>query len=247
MMFAAVHSVSQPHASTTNVRRISAPRLVCVTSGWNCTPYQRRDSSAIPTIGTGVGRRGHREARRRRGDAVAVAHPDVELELRALRERRRRRRECRRAVLRAHPRLAFAEVRGRRRVAQRVEQLARRADRDARVAELAMMPRLDLAAELLRHRLHAVADAEDRHAGVEHLLRCVRRAGFDARLRAAREDDALRRELRDLRGIVVPRPDLAIHADLAHAARDELGVLRAEIEDEDLVGVDVVHSARVSS
>jgi hypothetical protein len=34
---------------------------------------------------------------------------------------------------------------------------------------------------------------------------------------------------------VVPGPDLAVHADLADAARDQLGVLRAEIEDQDLV------------
>jgi hypothetical protein len=33
--------------------------------------------------------------------------------------------------------------------------------------------------------------------------------------------------------------ELAIHADLAHAARDELAVLSAEIEDQDAVGVDV--------
>jgi hypothetical protein len=40
---------------------------------------------------------------------------------------------------------------------------------------------------------------------------------------------------------VVPGPDFAVHADLADAAGDELGVLRAEIEDEDLVVVDVGH------
>ena len=51
-------------------------------------------------------------------------------------------------------------------------------------------------------------------------------------------------ELRDLGRIVVPGPDLAIDADLADAARDQLRVLRAEIEDEDLVGVDVGHWGR---
>jgi hypothetical protein len=33
--------------------------------------------------------------------------------------------------------------------------------------------------------------------------------------------------------------DLAINADFAHAPRDELRVLRAEIEDQDPMGVDV--------
>src|SRR5690606_8875527 len=41
--------------------------------------------------------------------------------------------------------------------------------------------------------------------------------------------------------VVVPGPDLAVHADLADAARDQLGVLRAEVEDQDLVGMDVGH------
>ncbi|MFO0450989.1 MAG: hypothetical protein ACK52I_20410 [Pseudomonadota bacterium] len=34
--------------------------------------------------------------------------------------------------------------------------------------------------------------------------------------------------------------DLAVHADLAHAARDQLRVLRAEVEDQDPVRVDVL-------
>ena len=48
-------------------------------------------------------------------------------------------------------------------------------------------------------------------------------------------------ERRDLGRIVVPRPDLAVHADLADAAGDQLRVLRAEVEDQDLVAVDVRH------
>ena len=48
--------------------------------------------------------------------------------------------------------------------------------------------------------------------------------------RAAGEDDALRRQLAHaLGGDVVPH-DLAVDVLLAHAAGDELGVLRAEIE-----------------
>ena len=43
------------------------------------------------------------------------------------------------------------------------------------VAELALRARLDLAAQLLRHRLHAVADAEHRHAELEHRLRRAQR------------------------------------------------------------------------
>ena len=35
----------------------------------------------------------------------------------------------------------------------------------------------------------------------------------------------------------VERQDLAVHADLAHAARDQLRVLPAEVDDEDSCGV----------
>jgi hypothetical protein len=38
--------------------------------------------------------------------------------------------------------------------------------------------------------------------------------------------------------------DLAVHAELAHAPRNQLGVLRAEIQDEDAVGVDVALCGR---
>ncbi len=44
---------------------------------------------------------------------------------------------------------------------------------------------LHLAAELRRHGLHAVADAQHRHADLEHDLRSARRVTFDHRGRAA--------------------------------------------------------------
>ncbi len=52
MMLAAVHSVWQPQMSTTKRRSMASPEAVCVTSGWNCTPYQRRASSPMAMIGT---------------------------------------------------------------------------------------------------------------------------------------------------------------------------------------------------
>jgi len=39
---------------------------------------------------------------------------------------------------------------------------------------------------------------------------------------------------------------LAIHADLAHAASDQLGVLGTEVEDQDAVGVNVLVSHELS-
>ena len=56
-------------------------------------------------------------------------------------------------------------------------------------AELAGVPRFHLAAERRHHGLLAVADAEHRHARVEHGLRRLRRAGLVHGGRAAGQDD----------------------------------------------------------
>ena len=108
-----------------------------------------------------------------------------------------------------------------------------------RVAELAVRGRRDPAAELRGHGLHAVADAEHRHAELEHGVRRARRHVVRDRLRAAGEDDAARAEPADGVVAAVPGQDFAVDADLAHAPRDQLRVLRAEVEDQDPVGVDV--------
>ena len=79
------------------------------------------------------------------------------------------------------------------------------------VTKFADIAEFDLAAELFGHRLHAVADAEHRHAEIEHDLRRARRTAFGDRIRAARQNDALRRELADERVVDVVRMDLRIH------------------------------------
>ena len=125
------------------------------------------------------------------------------------------------------------------RLPQAVEQRAVAGDLDEGAAELAMVGRRDPAAELLRHGLLAVADAEDRQARVEEVLRRARAVVPRHRGGAAGEDDALR--LQPLERLVgaVERRDLAIDAGLAHPPRDQLGHLAAEIDDEDgIAGLD---------
>ena len=209
MMWAAVHSVWQPQMSMTKRRSSAWPDLVWVTSGWNCTPYQRLSSLAIAATGM----RSVRAVTMKPGGATETWSP---------------------WLIHTSRRGGEPGV-----VLQAVEQRILRDQLDLRVAELARVGGLGGAAQLRGQGLHAVADAQDRQAGVEHLLRRLGRAGERGRFRAARQDDALGAELRDLGRIVVPGPDLAIHADLADAARDQLRVLRAEVEDQDLVGMDV--------
>ena len=94
-----------------------------------------------------------------------------------------------------------------------------------------------LAAQLLGHGLHAVADAEDRDAQLENDLRCARRIAFGDRVGAAGQDDALGAVIADEFVGNVVRVNLAEDLGFAHAAGDQLGNLGTEIENEDfLVG-----------
>src|SRR5690606_34743122 len=99
-------------------------------------------------------------------------------------------------------------------------------------AVLALTRVRHLAAERLRHDLEAVADAERRDAELEDRGVERRRALGVHRRRPAREDD------RDgiLRAHLVGRDavwdELAEHTRLADAAGDQLGVLCAEVDDE---------------
>ncbi len=96
-----------------------------------------------------------------------------------------------------------------------------------------------MAAQLHRHGLHAVAHAEHRHAGVEHVLRRARAVVFGGAFRAAGQDDAAWVEFADLRFGDIPRPQFAVNAQFTHAARDQLGVLRTEVEDENAMFMNV--------
>ena len=116
---------------------------------------------------------------------------------------------------------------------QAVEQPSGLADRHIGMAELAVRRPRQRAAQDLRHELHAVADAEHRHAHLEQRVVAVRRAGLVDAHRPAREDDPGRLPAGNLGGRRAERDDLGIHVQLAEPPRDELGVLRSEVEDQD--------------
>ena len=112
-------------------------------------------------------RRGHqREPRRHRRHRVAVTHPHLE-----------------------HP-VAF----GRPEVLEVLEQPGVAVRPHLGVAELAVVAPRHRPAELRRHRLHAVADAEHRHAARPHLVRRAELVVLVGAAVAAREDDADRRQ-----------------------------------------------------
>src|SRR5579885_3018033 len=95
-------------------------------------------------------------------------------------------------------------------------------------AELLLRRSRDHAAERVGDRLHPVADAEDRQAAFEQKAGNLRRAfGVDA-VRPTGEDVALWLMCIDFLSGGVAREDFGVHTLLAHAPRDQLGVLRAE-------------------
>ncbi len=140
-------------------------------------------------------------------------------------------RQCVDPVAMAHPHLLAPAF-----WPQPLEQPALAEDVDKRAAEFLMIAQCDTAAELRAHRLHAVADPEHRHAEPKDDLGGARRGGLGQRCRAARQDDPARGKIAnpifgDREGM-----DFAVDTALAHAARDELRDLAAEIEDQDAVG-----------
>ncbi len=127
----------------------------------------------------------------------------------------------------------------RRAVGDVTEEIGLFVDDEMGAAELAAARALDGPAEFVRNRLQAVADPEDRHKaavargereefGVE-----VGRALVVDGVRAAGEDEALRAQRGDLVERGGAGVNLAVDPGLPHAAGDELGGLRAEVEDDD--------------
>ncbi len=110
-----------------------------------------------------------------------------------------------------------------------------------RLAELGDAGPIDAPAEILGHELHAVADAEDRHAEVEQARIDPGRALRVDGGRPAREDERARVAAPYLLGGDPVRDELRVHTTLAHASRDQLRVLAAEVDDENgaLVGLSV--------
>jgi hypothetical protein len=80
-------------------------------------------------------------------------------------------RQARHLIAVAHPDLEHAVALGCGEVLDPVEQTRMTTGTHLGVAELAVIREIDLATQLLGHRLHAIANAEDRHTRLEHGMR----------------------------------------------------------------------------
>jgi hypothetical protein len=146
----------------------------------------------------------HLEARRQFCDLVAVAHPHIEQAV---------------AFIIA----AILDV---------AEQSRMALGADFRIAEFTLAGRFNLAPQLRRHGLHAVADAQDRYAQFEHGLRHARGFFLVNGTGPARQNDAFRLERADELVSHIVGVQFAIDAGFPDAPGDELGVLGTEVEDE---------------
>ena len=102
------------------------------------------------------------------------------------------------------------------------------------MAVLAGVGMFDRAAEYVVEKLHTITDTQHRHAEGEDLLVKTRRALFINAVGAAGEDDAAQAFIRPGghgSGVV---EDLTVYTGLAHAAGDELVVLAAKVQYDDL-------------
>ena len=111
---------------------------------------------------------------------------------------------------------------------------ARDLDRGATV--FVLVARQNVAAKLAYHPLESVADSEHRHTEFEDARGHVGRVRRIDRRGPARQDDAAEVHLFRTRQGLGRRDDLGPHVGFAHAARDELGVLRTEINNENATG-----------
>ena len=94
-----------------------------------------------------------------------------------------------------------------------------------------------LAAQLLRHGLHAVANTQHRNTKLEDYLRSARRIAIGDRIWAAGQDNPLGSIVTDEFFGNIVRMNFAEHLGFADASGDQLGNLGAEIENKDfLVG-----------
>ena len=105
--------------------------------------------------------------------------------------------------------------------------------REDRLPVLAVARALHLPAQHVAHQLHAVADAHHRHPELEEARVAPGSAALVDAVGTAGEHDASRAAPGQGIGPRSRRQDLGVDLHLPQPAGDELGVLRAEIEDED--------------
>src|SRR5258708_10190489 len=138
-------------------------------------------------------------------------------------------------VAMAHPDVEQAVALGVAAVFDALEQLRMAACPYLGVAEFPHQSVFDHPAKLRCHGLHAITNAPNRDAEFEYELGRARRTALGDRGGPAGKDDAFRRKAAQKSVADVVGMQFAVHAGFAHAPRNQLAVLGAEVEDQNLI------------
>ena len=95
-------------------------------------------------------------------------------------------------------------------------------------------------AQLGGHGVQAVADTQHRHIQLENDFGRLWAILGMYRFRSTGKNDAPGCKLHDVTGMGIPGPDFTVDADFPNPPRDQLGVLRTKIQDQDAVQVNVL-------
>ncbi len=95
---------------------------------------------------------------------------------------------------------------------------------------LALRRRVNLSAERMGQGLHSITDPKDGQTCFEDEILNIGRALFIHRLGSTRKDESLGLDRKDLFHRRVPGEQLAIDLRLTHTPRNDLRILRTEIE-----------------
>ncbi len=112
---------------------------------------------------------------------------------------------------------------------------------DHRVSVFFVVRVLNRATQLRRHGLHTIANTQHRHALLKNCVISAWRLLGRYRLWPARQNNAFSFKTGNCLHRRVKGIDLAVDTGLANISRDQLRVLRAEIYDQYVVSMWIVH------
>ena len=107
------------------------------------------------------------------------------------------------------------------------------------MTKFAMVTGFHLAAELLSHGLHAIANTQYRYASAPNTIVSAPGIFLGRGLRPTGQNDGPGAKIDDFLLGHITRINLAIHSDFTNPPRNQLGVLTAKIQDQYAMRVDV--------
>ena len=113
------------------------------------------------------------------------------------------------------------------------------------IAKLTMIRRLNFAPQLRRHGLHTIANPQDRNTQFKDDLRRTWSVTAGHGFRATRQNNAFGTKFTNVLIAAITGIDFTVNADFPNAASNQLSILRAEIQDQNPVGMNIGRMLRI--